>query len=311
MTRDNVACGSNKVPKPRKVASDQQLTVIETDTIRFEARRHLPFASRSIIHSEGAVGRQSCVDEVARLPVRKSALTRIAEIVSASRNEVICREGEAISANFRVQSGGVRVSKTLSDGRRHVVDFLFPGDFFGFSESDEHDCTVEALLPTIVQRYPRAKFELVARRDLDACNLLRRAAGASLAKAQARCLMLARLSSEERLATFLLDMAGRANNPGGQLSLQMTRGDIGDYLGLTIETVSRTFTKFRDRDWIRMIDSHELVLVNLFRLAELAGSNVSRKREPGPNHEDRRVAALASRAPAIDAQSSRFGACRG
>jgi CRP-like cAMP-binding protein len=198
-----------------------------------------------------------------------SALERIATTMHVARNEAICHDGDVADACFRIVSGCVRVSKTLSDGRRHVVDFLYPGDFFGFTPTDEYDGTAEAITSTVLKRYPRGQLEAVAGRDIDACNLLRRAVGAGLATARARGMMLARLSAEERLAAFLVGYAGRAPERR-QLPLPMTRADIGDYLGLTIETVSRTFTKFRARGWIKLGGAHDVHLVDLPRLTELS-----------------------------------------
>lgn len=207
--------------------------------------------------------------EARPIAVRENALDRIASTVQAARGETICYDGDEADACFRIESGCVRVSKTLADGRRHVVDFLYPGDFFGFTATDEYEGTAEAIVPTVLKRYPRLQLEAVAERDLSACNLLRRAISAGLATARARGMVLARLSAEERLAAFLVGFAGRSEGKR-HLPLPMTRADIGDYLGLTIETVSRTFTKFRARGWITPVGAHDVQLVDLSRLVELS-----------------------------------------
>lgn len=225
------------------------------------ARPVVPMAFRpSMLEARPAGARETACE---------TALDRIATTMHAARGETICYDGDEAEACFRIESGCVRVSKTLSDGRRHVVDFLYPGDFFGFTPTDEHDGTAEAITPTVLKRYPRLQLETMAERDLAACNQLRRAIGAGLAKARARGVLLARLSAEERLAAFLVGFAGRSDG-GRKLPLPMTRADIGDYLGLTIETVSRTFTKFRARGWIKLVDAHDVQLVDFDRLVELS-----------------------------------------
>lgn len=227
-------------------------------------QQHIP-AARSAI----PMAFRPSMLEARRAGAKDTALDRIATTMHAARGETVCYDGDEAEACFRIESGCVRVSKTLSDGRRHVVDFLYPGDFFGFTATDEYDGTAEAITPTVLKRHPRLQLEAVAERDLGACNLLRRAISAGFAKARARGMLLARLSAEERLAAFLIGFAGRSEN-GRILPLPMTRADIGDYLGLTIETVSRTFTKFRARGWIKLVGAHDVQLVALGRLAELS-----------------------------------------
>ena len=197
------------------------------------------------------------------------ALDRLATTVRLARGEAICHEGDDSEACYQVVSGCLRLSKLLPDGRRHVLAFAFPGDFIGSIEQAEHDATAEALAPTTLARFPRRQLAAVAERDLAACNLLRRLAVAHLAAAQARGMVLARLSAAERVASFLLELAGRGSS-GDVVAVPMTRTDIGDYLGLTIETVSRTFTQFKARGFIAAVGAGHVRLVNARGLAALA-----------------------------------------
>ncbi len=95
----------------------------------------------------------------------ETALDPIGSIMHVGRGDPICHDGDTAIASFRILSGCVRLSKTLSDGRRHVLDFLFPGDFFGISPPDAYDCTVDAISPSkprgtsfgLVCRLQRAK----------------------------------------------------------------------------------------------------------------------------------------------------------
>jgi CRP/FNR family transcriptional regulator len=198
-----------------------------------------------------------------------SALDRIAGAIRVGRGDAICHEGDAANVCYRVVAGCVRLSKLLPDGRRHVIDFLFPGDFFGLVEASEYEATAEALQAGIVTRYPRRQLEAIAERDIVACNLLRRAASTGLAAAHARGMALARLGAAERLAVFLLRLSERTGG-GDAVMLPMSRTDIGDYLGLTIETVSRTLSQFKARRLIRLVDTHQVLLTDRRGLAGLA-----------------------------------------
>jgi CRP/FNR family transcriptional regulator, anaerobic regulatory protein len=200
-------------------------------------------------------------------------LDRIAGTVRMTKGDILCHEGDEATACYRVVSGCVRLSKLLPDGRRHVIDFLFPGDFFGLGEASEHEATAEALEAGFVARYPRRQLEALAERDITACNLLRRVATASLSAAHARSTTLARLGAAERLAVFLLHLSERTGG-GDTVLLPMSRTDIGDYLGLTIETVSRTLGLFKSRGMIKLLDAHRVALTGRYALVALADGDV-------------------------------------
>jgi CRP-like cAMP-binding protein len=195
-------------------------------------------------------------------------LDRIATSFRLDRGNAAFHEGDEAIACYQVVSGCVRISKLLPDGRRHVLQFAFPGDFFGGDDGDLHDATAEALVPTTVSRLSRRQLEAVAERDLAACNLLRRSAVARLAAAHLRGVVLSRLTARERLASFLLELLGRTG--GRVISLVMGRADIGDYLGLTIETVSRTFGQLKAAGIIRLIDTSHVQIDDARALAALA-----------------------------------------
>lgn len=195
-------------------------------------------------------------------------LDRIATSFRLDRGDAAFHEGDEAVACYQVVSGCVRVSKLLPDGRRHVLQFAFPGDFFGGDDGDMHDATAEALVPSTVGRISRRQLEAVAERDLAACNLLRRSAVTRLAAAHLRGVVLSRLTARERLASFLLELLGRTG--GRVVSLVMGRTDIGDYLGLTIETVSRTLGQLKAAGIIRLIDSSHVQIVDARALAALA-----------------------------------------
>jgi len=203
---------------------------------------------------------------VAEMP---QALRRVASISRIGRNETIFFDGDEATAYFRVVSGAVRLCKVLPDGRRHLVDFLFAGDFFGFAVGEEYDCAAEAITDAVVTRYPRSQVESIARTDIDACNALRGCASAALTAAHARSVLLGRLSAVERVASFLVRLTERIGG-NEHVVLPMSRADIADYLGLTIETVSRVITQLKNRGLIRLADTYDLQLRDLDGLTELA-----------------------------------------
>ncbi len=175
----------------------------------------------------------------------------LATIVGQSRfpaGATIMMEGDPADSLFNIIQGTVKIYRLLPDGRRQVTGFLIGGDFLGLALSDTNPYSAEAIDAVTLCRMPRKRFEhlidefphLERRMLVNASN--------ELFAAQDQMLLLGRKTAREKVATFLLMMARRAERRGravGELDLTMNRTDIGDYLGLTIETVSRTFTQLR------------------------------------------------------------------
>ncbi|MFZ1430650.1 MAG: helix-turn-helix domain-containing protein [Geminicoccaceae bacterium] len=165
---------------------------------------------------------------------------------------------------YRVVVGMTRKCTVTADGRRQIVDFLLPGDFFGLVNAQEHHFAVEAVSKgTIVARYSRRRAEQLADADPRLARRLRELAFETTARLQARTLILGRKSALDKVAAFVVEMAERSlDGPADTLMLGMSRYDIGDYLALSSETVSRTLTElqqrglivFRGRRWLRIVD---------------------------------------------------------
>jgi CRP/FNR family transcriptional regulator len=177
-------------------------------------------------------------------------------------------EGDPADHVFWISAGVVKVYRTLADGRCQITGFLFPGDFLGFAPDDQYVSGAVAVGAVTVSRFPRKKVEqLVAASPLVARLLLRRTCG-ELNAAQDQMLLLGRKTAGEKVASFLkqvFDRTGSDEAGSDRLVLPMTRTDIADYLGLTIETVSRTLTHLREdaviavhRAEIRVLDRAEL-----------------------------------------------------
>lgn len=161
-----------------------------------------------------------------------------------ARNAEIYGEDEPADYAYRVVRGAVRICKLLSDGRRQIEAFHLPGDIFGIELGGSHRFTAEAVSDCVVLLVRRSALTGFATRDAEAARELWALATRALERAQEHVLLLGRKTAQERVASFLLDLQGACGGRAGTVEIPMSRQDIADYLGLTIETVSRTMTAF-------------------------------------------------------------------
>jgi CRP/FNR family transcriptional regulator, nitrogen fixation regulation protein len=161
-----------------------------------------------------------------------------------ARNEEIFAEGDTADCWYKVISGTVRTCKLLADGRRHLAEFYFSGDCFGFDNMAERLLSAEAVGDAIVIRFPRNDTARLIDQNPMLARSLNEMMLRDLTNAQFRMLLLGRMSATERVATFLLDMFDRRDTRR-VLDLPMSRTDIADYLGLTIETVCRVLSMLK------------------------------------------------------------------
>ncbi len=176
------------------------------------------------------------------------------------RNSEIFGENEPADYLYKVVSGSVRTYKILSDGRRQVGGFYLPGDIFGLEFADEHTLSAEAISDARILVVKRSALNALAGRDASVAQQLFALTGRELRRVQDRILLLIQ-SAQERVAGFLLEMAERAAQ-NNIIDLPMSRQDIADYLGLTIETVSRTLTALETTAAIEVSTSRRIVLRN-------------------------------------------------
>ncbi len=203
-------------------------------------------------------------------PGAADALQRIGHQMQAPRGRTVIEAGSANDAVIQVREGILRVVHILPDGRRHVACFLKAGDFYGLSETEENESSVEAVTACTLTRYPRRDFDAVLDSDAAAGRQLLRLVCRQLAASDRMLLLLGRKTAAERLASFLISFAGPAPDGSTSVFLPMSRADIADYLGLTIETVSRLVTRFRTARWIRLLDAHTISITNLQALETLS-----------------------------------------
>jgi CRP/FNR family nitrogen fixation transcriptional regulator len=163
-----------------------------------------------------------------------------------SRNEEIFGEQEPADFVYQLIEGTARVMRVLSDGRRQIGAFHLPGDVFGLEIGDVHRFTAEAVSDCRIALVRRPALDRAAERDAACARRLWALTSRDLADAQEHLMLLTRRSASERICAFLLDMSHRSGDADA-FNLPMSRLDIADYLGLTIETVSRTLTQL-ERD---------------------------------------------------------------
>lgn len=205
-------------------------------------------------------------DEVGRLDA-------IVSHIRLDPGRALFYEGDERGHVFTVAIGTLRLYKMLADGRRQITGFLYPGDFLGFAARQGYSYTAEAVTEAAVCRFRVRDLETLFD---EFPKLEKRVLGMArdeLVAAQEQMLLLGRKTPVEKIASFLLGLSRRAERwelPASPVILSMSRSDIADFLGLTVETVSRTFTRMRSEGVIDLPESHRVVLNDIEQLEELA-----------------------------------------
>ena len=200
----------------------------------------------------------------------------LAGIVTRCRYDtgaLIMMEGDAAEHVFNIVEGTVQIYRLLPDGRRQITGFLMGGDFLGLALNDTNPYSAEAIGPVTLCRMPRRRFEQL----IDAFPHLERRllvdASNELFAAQEQMLLLGRKTAREKVATFLLMLARRAarrGKPDDEVVLSMSRTAVGDYLGLTIETVSRTMTQLRRAGVVALHGANQVEILDRAALETVA-----------------------------------------
>ncbi len=190
-------------------------------------------------------------------------------VVHVASGREIFAEGEETDVFYKVISGVVRVCKFLSDGRRQIEAFHVAGEVFGFELGRNHLLSAEAVSECTLVSYRRRTVEMLARKDDRITRQLFQYAMQNLAQAQNHSLLLGRRGAVEKVANFLLGWASHSA-PRRVIDLAMTRQDIADYLGLTIETVSRSLSQLERDGVIALPNTRQVRVQNIEALEELA-----------------------------------------
>ena len=199
------------------------------------------------------------------------ALTGHAGLVATEfayrKDEEIYGEDEPAEYVYQIIRGAVRTYKLLSDGRRQIGAFHLPGDVFGLESGTNHRLAAEAIIDTTVRLVKRSSLEQAANDNVQVARKLWSITAGELRHAENHMLLLGRKNAMERVATFLLEMDRRL--AAGIMALPMCRRDIGDYLGLTLETVSRSLSQLHGEGVLGFSGARQIVLRNRQRLQSM------------------------------------------
>jgi CRP/FNR family transcriptional regulator, anaerobic regulatory protein len=219
-----------------------------------------------------------CRNGAAPLPLdsaQTERLARIGSVVRFAKGARIYEEGGKADSIYNVIKGEVKTFCALSSGRRRVTAFLFPGDLMGLAENGRYTSTAQAITELTTYRLPLAALDPVLRSDpalehgflCKLCN--------DLCAAQAHAITLGRRDAHGKLAMFLHELA--ANRPLAsavptRVFLPMTRSDVADYLGLSLEAVTRSFRKLQRGGIIDVYDRHNVRIVDRPRFEKLVAA---------------------------------------
>src|SRR5436190_581774 len=192
----------------------------------------------------------------------------VASEFSYKKDEEIYGEDEPAEYVYQVIRGSVRSYKLLSDGRRQIGAFYLSGDVFGLESGATHRLAAEAIIDTTVRLVKRRSLEQAAGNDVQVARKLWTMTAGELRHAEDHMLLLGRKSAMERVANFLLEMDRRLA-VAGMMALPMCRRDIGDYLGLTLETVSRALSQLHSEGVLGFSGARQIVLRNRQRLRNM------------------------------------------
>jgi CRP/FNR family transcriptional regulator, nitrogen fixation regulation protein len=186
-----------------------------------------------------------------------------AKIVSFGRGQEICSAVQSVECWYLLLSGAARRCTIRSDGHRQIVDLLLPGDFFGLAFGDQSDATIESVAgTTVVASYPRPRIEALADSDPKIARELREIAFKALSRMQTQMLILGRITATEKVGSFILEMAARLSNGDTEaVALPVSRYDIADYLGMSVETVSRALSDLKRRGAIKLLSTRTVSVV--------------------------------------------------
>jgi len=191
-----------------------------------------------------------------------------------SKGEYLYRVGDPFHALFAIRTGSTKNCEIAADGSVQITGFHLPGELLGLDaiSSEQHPCDVVALETTEICELPFAKLESLAHELPSLQHQLLRLMSREIADEESQLLMLGRMKAEERLAVFLLSFSSRLQRLGNSstvLHLPMSRQDLGEYLGLALETVSRLFSRFQEEKLIT-VQGRNVTLLDVERLKNIS-----------------------------------------
>ena len=246
-------------------------------------RDHQPTISRPGLPATASLQPFAASGSLTAIPTLKGLFLRqVAERFMPPR--AIFWEGDAAEDVFYVLEGCLRVHRIVQDGRRAILGFVYAGDLLGVSFRNIYPFTAEVVSPVRLKRLARHRFHEFVDDSPDLRSQLLAEISNEMTVAQDQIMRLGRTAADERVATFLLQIARQTGADAVtpvEIDVPFGRLDIADYLGLTVETVSRELSKLKRDGLISMRSPHRIVLRRLLSLREIAGMDVDAHRKDG------------------------------
>jgi len=186
--------------------------------------------------------------------------------------ETIFLQQEDAKNLYNITKGNIKIYRLLSDGRIQIIGFLYPGDFFGSYKKEKYNYSAEAIGEVRACVFNQESLDDYLEKNINLAKELLHMTSHELTLAQDRMGVLGKMNANERVAKFIVNISeqrariGWQNNP---VSLPMRRQDIADYLGLTLETVSREFTRFKTSNLIKIMNSKQIFIVDKEKLTSI------------------------------------------
>jgi CRP/FNR family transcriptional regulator, anaerobic regulatory protein len=204
-----------------------------------------------------------------------SHIAAISVVQRLSPGKSLFSEGDEAKNVYEIVHGTLRLCKLLCDGRRQITGFLSEGHLLGLAHEDRYLYSAEAVTEVTLCRYPRSRFSRMVDEVPGFAKRLLAVTSSELCAAQDQMLLLGRKSAAEKVASFLLTLVQRHGTQRGEIRIPMTRGDIADYLGLTVETVSRSLSKLRQDGVIALPTANTMTLLDADQLEALADGELA------------------------------------
>ena len=219
-------------------------------------------AASSLASQSGLMARPKPLPRAEKSPV--ALLDPVAIRIGCRRGQVLSQAGWPTERLYRVLGGAAAKCAILSDGRRQIIDFAFPGDFFSFGCEDDVQHFLQAIVDdTLIACYPRVRVKMVADANPDVARALQEVALEAAARAERQILVLGQTTAPEKVVAFLLGMVQRLSGNGKDaVTLPVSRYEIADYLAISAETVSRSLTELRRRGAISIEGTRKIRILD-------------------------------------------------